>query len=89
MRCYFYLTNGDETIRDDHGVEVSDRETARRLAVEVVVELRAAHPQRLAYGDGWTLVAVHPTGAIYSTSRSITSFPTERWKANAECCFAR
>jgi hypothetical protein len=64
MRCYFYLTNGDETIRDDHGVEVSDGESARRLAVEAIVELRAAHPQRTAHGDGWTLVAVDAAGAI-------------------------
>jgi hypothetical protein len=64
MRCYFYLTNGDETIRDDYGVEVSDGESARRLAVEAIVELRAAHPQRAAHGDGWTLVAVDATGSI-------------------------
>ena len=67
MRCYFYLTNGDETIRDDHGIEVSDRESARRLAVEAIVEYRAAHPQRVADGDGWTVVAVDASGAILFT----------------------
>jgi hypothetical protein len=64
MRCYIYLTKGDETIRDDHGIEVSDGESARRLAVEAVVEYRAAHPQRVADGDGWTVVAVDASGAI-------------------------
>jgi hypothetical protein len=64
MRCYFYLTNGDETIRDDHGIEVSDRESARRLALAAIVELRADHPRRAAHGDGWTLVALDAAGAI-------------------------
>ena len=64
MRCYFHLTNGDETISDDHGIEVSDGESARRLAVEAVVEYRAAHPQRVADGDGWKVVAVDASGAI-------------------------
>ena len=64
MWCYIYLTNGDETIRHDHGIEVSDGESARRLAVEAVVEYRAAHPQRVADGDGWTVVAVDASGAI-------------------------
>jgi hypothetical protein len=64
MRCYFYLTKGDETIRDDEGIEVSDRESARRLALEAVAELRAVDPRRDAASDGWTLVAVDATGAI-------------------------
>ncbi len=64
MRCYFHLTNGDETIRDHHGIVVSDGESARRLAVEAVVEYRAAHAQRVADGDGWTVVAVDASGAI-------------------------
>ena len=67
MRCYFYLTNGDETIRDDHGTEVSDWESARRWAVEAILELRAAHPQRAADGNGWTLVAIDATGTILFT----------------------
>jgi hypothetical protein len=64
MRCYFYLTDGDETIRDDHGVEVSDLESARRLALEAIVELRAADPHLVPQGAGWTLVAFDSTGAI-------------------------
>jgi hypothetical protein len=64
MRCYFYLTNGDETIRDDHGVEVADVEYARRLALEAIVELRAADPHLALQGAGWTLVAFDSTGAI-------------------------
>jgi hypothetical protein len=64
MHCYFHLTNGDETTRDDRGVEVPDRESARRLALQAVVDLRAAHPCRAAPGAGWSLVAVDMAGAI-------------------------
>src|ERR671912_1340725 len=61
MRCYLYWTNGDETIRDDHGIEVSDRKSARQLAIQAVVERRAALATQ---GAGWTLVAVDAAGAI-------------------------
>jgi hypothetical protein len=65
MRCYFYLTDGDETIRDDHGVEVSDLESARRFALRAIVELRRANPRLAAAAQsGWTLVAFDDTGAI-------------------------
>jgi hypothetical protein len=64
MRCYLYWTNGDETIRDDHGIEVSDRKSARQLAIQAIVERRAA---LAAQGAGWTLVAVDAAGAILFT----------------------
>ena len=61
MRCYLYWTNGDETIRDDQGMDVSDRKSARQLAIQAIVERRAA---LAAQGAGWTLVAVDAAGAI-------------------------
>ena len=61
MRCYFYWTNGDETIRDDHGMDVSDRENARKMAMQAIFERRAA---LVAQGAGWTLVVVDTAGAI-------------------------
>jgi len=61
MRCYFHWTNGDETIRDDHGMDVSDRENARKLAMKAIIERRVALAARCA---GWTLVVVDTVGAI-------------------------
>ena len=52
MRCYLYLTNSDQTIRDYHGMEVSDRESARRLAIQVIGDIGAAHPDCAAQGAG-------------------------------------
>jgi hypothetical protein len=76
MRCYFHLTNGDETIRDDHGIEVSDRESARAMAIQAIVELRAVNPSRAAQGAGWTLVAVDTAGAILFTFPLDTRLPS-------------
>ena len=52
-------------------------ESARRLAVEAVVEYRAAHPQRVADGDGWKVVAVDASGAILFYFPLDNELPTE------------
>ena len=41
-RYYFNLTNGDEVIRDEDGVEAADARTALIHAFEAIEELRGA-----------------------------------------------
>jgi hypothetical protein len=43
MRCYFHLVNGQTTLTDDEGLEVSDLESARVQALMTVSELQREH----------------------------------------------
>ncbi|MBL0403755.1 hypothetical protein JKG68_07255 [Microvirga aerilata] len=54
-RYYFNLTDGDEVIRDDDGIEVPDMRMALVHALEVIEELR--REDILFLGDclGWRL----------------------------------
>ncbi|MEZ0169382.1 hypothetical protein [Microvirga sp. TS319] len=67
MRCFFHLINGAETIPDDTGIEVSDLESARACALDVINDLR----QEAEYGPqdwkGWSLNIVCPEGSVLAT----------------------
>jgi hypothetical protein len=62
MRCYFHLADKHEIIPDDTGVEVSDVETARRLALKAVHELRQESDHADEDWVGWQLEVVDADG---------------------------
>ncbi|QRM35635.1 hypothetical protein [Microvirga sp. VF16] len=71
MRCYFYLVNGHETVRDNIGIEVSDLATAREMALQTIEEIRNEAIQVGAPWQGWQLDIVDPSG------RTLASIPLE------------
>ena len=67
MRCYCHLTNGNEIIRDERGIEVRDHHDLRVALIRTIAELRADHPQLAAEGVGWTLCAADAAGGVLFT----------------------
>ena len=67
MRCYFHLTKGGETIRDESGIEVMNLDHARAAALKAITEMRASDPKRADEGTGWTLTVVDAAGAVLFT----------------------
>jgi hypothetical protein len=64
MRCYFHLVNGHETLRDDTGVDVPDKETARRVALNAIYELRQEGGQDDAGWSDWDLDIIDADGNL-------------------------
>lgn len=64
MRCYFHLVSEHETIRDDAGIDVSDVETAHRIAMNAIRELRQEDSGADRDWDGWQLNAVDQDGNL-------------------------
>jgi hypothetical protein len=54
-RFYFHLNNGEDMIRDEDGVLVSDVDAALIAAMEVIQELRAEDAVSAAEWHGWRL----------------------------------
>jgi hypothetical protein len=67
MRCYFHLTKGDKTIRDERGLEVPDLDHARTEAIKAIAELRATQPSLAREGAGWTLIVADRSGVTLFT----------------------
>ena len=67
MRYYFNLTNGYQTIVDDHGVEVADVDQARSLAREAAAEMIQAGEAQIEDWRGWRLEAADASGAVLFT----------------------
>jgi hypothetical protein len=64
MRCYFHLVNSHNTIRDDTGVEVADEETARRLALQAIHDLRQEGDHSSEDWAGWQLDVIDAQGNL-------------------------
>jgi hypothetical protein len=64
MRCYFHLVNGDETIPDDTGIEVSELEDAKAQALQAIDDLRDEAIQAGASWWGWRLDIVGASGRV-------------------------
>jgi hypothetical protein len=67
MRLYFDLSNHRQTLPDVHGVEVSDVDEARQVALEIIQHLREEDPSAAQDWSGWTISAVDPAGAVVFT----------------------
>ena len=64
MRCYFHLVNGDETILDEVGIEVSDLATAQAMALQAIGDIRNEALELGASWQGWRLDIVEPSGRV-------------------------
>jgi hypothetical protein len=64
MRCYFHLVNGQESIPDDTGIEVSDLTTAQDMALQAIEDIREEAIQQGASWQGWRLDIVDRSGRI-------------------------
>jgi len=67
MRLYFDLQDAEHTLPDVDGVEVSDLDQARQLALGMIRKLRQEDPSAAQDWPGWTISAVDPAGAVVFT----------------------
>jgi hypothetical protein len=65
MRCYFHLTKGDEIIRDDQGLELSDLAQTRAEAIKAIAEMCDENPGLASVG--WTLTVANDSGIVLFT----------------------
>jgi hypothetical protein len=63
-RYYFNLTDGDEVIRDEDGVEAPDVRTALIHAFEAIEELRKEDSSPMSEWQGWNLEVVDSSGTL-------------------------
>jgi len=63
-RYYFNLTNGDEVIRDEDGIEVPDVRTALVYAFEAIEELKALDLSSSEEWHGWRLDIIDGSGNL-------------------------
>ena len=67
MRLYFDLKDSQYSLPDMNGVEVSDVDEARQVALEMIRKLRREDPAHAQGWSGWTISAVDPAGAVVFT----------------------
>jgi hypothetical protein len=67
MHCYFHLVNGQETIADDIGIEVSDLTKAEEMALQAIEDIREEAIQLGASWQGWRLDIVDLSGCVLLT----------------------
>ena len=63
-RFYFHLNNGEDVIRDEEGILVSDADAALIAAMEVIQELRAEDAVSATEWQGWRLEITNEAGRI-------------------------
>jgi len=61
---YFNLTNGDEVIQDEDGIEVADVRTALIHAFEAIAELRNEDASASSEWQGWRLDIIDDGGNL-------------------------
>ena len=72
QRFHFDLTDGDEIIRDDEGVEASSHDEAIAEAQAALNEMRGTE-EAVALEDGWRLVIRDESGVTVGRSHSTTA----------------
>ncbi|WP_404295357.1 DUF6894 family protein (plasmid) [Microvirga sp. RSM25] len=75
-RFYFNLTDGDDMIRDEEGIEASSIQAAVVSALEAVEELRAQAPASSDAWRGWRLEIVDAFG------RALQAIPLDALSAH-------
>ena len=63
MRCFFHLLSGDDTILDNHGLEISDLQEAEVQALMAIQEVRQELDSIDEDLKGWHLHVVDRLGA--------------------------
>jgi hypothetical protein len=61
-RYHFNLTNGQDVIRDEDGIELSDIHAALLYAMKAIKELRAEEPSSEVEWQGWRLEITDAAG---------------------------
>ena len=63
-RFYFHLNNGEDMIRDEDGILVSDADAALIAAMEVIQDFRAEDAVSAAEWQGWRLEITNEAGRV-------------------------
>ncbi len=63
-RFHVHLNNGEDVIRDEEGILVSDIDAALIAAMEVIQELRAEDAVSAAEWQGWRLDITDEAGRV-------------------------
>jgi uncharacterized protein DUF6894 len=63
-RYYFHLTNGEEVMRDEDGIEAPDARTALIHAFEAIAELRQDDTAASSEWQGWRLDIIDGSGNL-------------------------
>jgi hypothetical protein len=67
MRLYFDLSGPQYTLPDLYGVEVSDLEQARQVALEIIGKLRHVDSSVAQHWSGWKVSVVDEAGTVVLT----------------------
>jgi len=67
MRLYFDLRSDQDTLPDVEGVEVVDLAQARRVALEMIQEIRQEDSSVAQEWSGWTLHVADIAGRVLFT----------------------
>jgi hypothetical protein len=76
-RFYFHLNNGEDVIRDEEGIPVSDADAALIAAMEVIQELRAQDAMSAEEWQGWRLEITNETGQVIESLSLDDPFSTK------------
>ena len=78
MCCYFSLVSSDQTITDEEGLEVADREEAQALAREAITErVQEGAAEEITRWRGWALEARDASGMVLFTMGFDALIPAE------------
>ena len=66
-RLYFHLTNGQEVIRDETGIEIADWESAGREADAVIAEMRHLGDFSEQEWAGWRFEVTTESGVVLTS----------------------
>jgi uncharacterized protein DUF6894 len=69
MKVHFNLANAHQTHLDEEGIEVSDLDEARTLALEAAAEMIQKGEAQIGDWCGWRMEAVDASGATLFTIR--------------------
>ena len=67
LRCHLNLVCAHQTLVDQEGVEVTDVDQARTLAIEVALDMIRTGETQIADWRGWRLEATSGSGALLFT----------------------
>jgi hypothetical protein len=66
-RLYFHLTNGNEVIRDETGIEIDDWQSAGREADAVIAEMRRLGDFTAQEWTGWRFEITTESGVVLTS----------------------
>jgi hypothetical protein len=74
VRYYFNLTDGEEEIRDEEGIELSDVDAAVHSAIQAIKEIRQEDTSAADEWRGWRLEIVDDSGQLIESISLDTPF---------------